>query len=94
VALAMATITAMSNQGKPMNTGLVLICVVLTAAALAGCDRTKEADSRQKDPVSVANIQPPPQVPATATPTDDAKAPIQGQVDTKEPAQRKDFETK
>ena len=76
-----------------MNTGLVLISVALAAALLAGCDRTKQADSQENAPVPVANIQPPPQVPATATPTEDAKAPIQGQVDPKEPAQRKAFET-
>ena len=77
-----------------MNAGLLLISVALGAAALAGCDRTKVSDSQQKAAVSVVNIQPPPQVPYTAAPSEEAKAPIQGQVDPKEPAQRRAFETK
>lgn len=77
-----------------MKTLLVLVSVVL-AGALSACDRAKEPEVRQEGPVSaVTNIQPPPQVPATSTPVEDAKTPIQGQVDPKEPPQRKDFETK
>ena len=38
--------------------------------------------------------QPLPQVPSTVGASNDAKAPIQGQVDPKEPAQRRDFEAK
>jgi len=77
-----------------MNAKLLLVSVVLGAALLAGCDRMKEPAAQPKVGVPAAMSQPPPQVPSTAAAGKDAKAPIQGQVDPKEPAQRRDFETK
>jgi hypothetical protein len=96
----MTTITAISKEGNTMNAGLMLVSVALGAALLAGCDRAKQADSQQKDSqqktaVTAVVSQPTPQVPSSAPASaKDGKAPIQGEVDPKEPAQRRAFETK
>jgi hypothetical protein len=92
-----------------MNTGLMLVSAVLGLGMLGGCDRMNEPNkpkvgvaSEMRSPAppfpssvptpSVMN-QAPPQSPPTAAERKDG-APIQGQVDPKEPAQRKDFEDK
>jgi hypothetical protein len=94
-ATPMATITAISKEGNNMNAGLMLVSVALGAALLAGCDRGKQADSQQKNAVPIVMSQPTPQVPSSAPASaKDGKAPIQGEVDPKEPAQRRAFETK
>jgi hypothetical protein len=50
---------------------------------------------QEKSAVPATVSQPTPQVPASAPASaKDGKAPIQGQVDPKEPAQRRAFETK
>jgi len=78
-----------------MNPRLLLASVALGAGLLAGCDRMKEPADRPKAEVPPAVSQLPPQVPSTTVATSkDGKAPIQGQVDPKEPAQRRDFEIK
>lgn len=84
-----------------MNAGLMLVSVALGAGLLAGCDRAKQADSpkqvniQQETAVPIVISQPNPKVPASAPASaKDGKAPIQGQVDPKEPAQRRAFETK
>ncbi len=88
-----------------MNAGSVLISVALAAGLLAGCDRAKQAETKQVDTtqadtqqssaVPIVISQPTPKVPASAPASaKDGKAPIQGQVDPKEPAQRRAFEIK
>jgi hypothetical protein len=95
----MVTITALSKERNTMNAGLMLVSFALGAALLAGCDRTKPVDKQvnkqEENPVPAVVSQPTPQVPASAPASaKDGKAPIQGQVDPKEPAQRRAFETK
>lgn len=90
-----------------MNAGLMLVSAALGAGVLVGCDRMNEpnkpkagnaSEMRSQAPPfphgvptpSVMN-QAPPQSPPTTTERKDG-APIEGQVDPKEPAQRKAFE--
>ena len=70
---------------------LLLTSAALCAGVLAGCDKPAEK-SAVTAPAAAA--LPTPQISSTATTSKDNLAPIQGQVDTKEPAQRRDFETK
>jgi hypothetical protein len=89
-----------------MNARLVLVSVALGAGMFAGCDKVSEAPrsppgattsspgattSPPGAPTPTIMNQAPPQSPSTATERKDATS-VQGQVDTKEPAQRKDFE--
>ena len=83
-----------------MNARWVLVTAALGAGMLAGCNRMDEpAKSKADSPMrSEAPSSPPgpgastPQSSPTAAERKDS-APVQGQVDTREPAQRKDFES-
>jgi hypothetical protein len=77
-----------------MNARLVLMCIALCAVLLAGCDRMMEPAEKPTAGVPTAVSQLPPQVASTPAASKDGQAPIQGQVDPKEPAQRQAFETK
>ena len=82
-----------------MNTRWVLVSVALGAGMLAGCNKASEAPTSTSGaptsppgaPTPTVTMQSPPQSPSTATERKDSTS-VQGQVDTKEPAQRKDFE--
>ncbi len=89
-----------------MNAGLVLVSAALCAGMLAGCDKASEAPKSPSGvPTSPSGVptsppgaptptvlnQAPPQAPSTAAERKNSTS-VQGQVDTKEPAQRKDFE--
>lgn len=75
-----------------MNAKGVLVFVALCAGMLAGCNKASEAPiSAAGAPTPTVTMQTPPQSPSTATERKDSTS-VQGQVDTKEPAQRKDFE--
>ena len=82
----------------PMNARLALISVALVAGLLAGCDKTKQASDPSKPAVpKTGNADPLPQISPTAAANVSEKSktpPIQGQVDSREPAQRSAFETK
>jgi len=85
----------MSKEGNTMIARLLLASIALVAGLLAGCDRTKEPAAKPNAAVPSTVSQLPPQIPSTTAATSkDGKAPIQGQVDPKEPAQRQDFEIK
>jgi hypothetical protein len=71
----------------------VLAGIAFFAALLAGCDRTKAVEKSPFEVPSATN-QLPSQISPTAAASKDSQAPIQGQVDPKEAAQRRDFETK
>lgn len=82
-----------------MNARLVLVSAALCAGMLAGCDKASEAPisspgvptSPPGAPTPTVLNQAPPQAPSTAAERKNSTS-VQGQVDTKEPAQRKDFE--
>lgn len=71
----------------------MLACIALCAASLAGCDRTNAVEKSALE-VPAATNQLPPQISSAAAESKKEQAPVQGQVDPKEPAQRRDFETK
>lgn len=73
---------------------LVVTFAALCAALLAGCDSAKQPAEKTTATAPAGTPLPTPQISSTATKSKDNLAPIQGQVDTKEPAQRRDFETK
>ena len=82
-----------------MNAKGVLVFVALCVGILAGCNKVSEAPistagaptSPPGAPTPAVMMQAPPQSPSTAAERKDSTS-VQGQVDTKEPAQRKDFE--
>jgi hypothetical protein len=76
-----------------MNAKLLVVSVVALFGALAGCDKAKDpgvTPAAQGTP----KLNPQPVLSPKAVSSKDNLPPIQGQVDTKEPAQRRDFETK
>lgn len=81
---------------------LLLTSAALCAGLLAGCDSAKESAEKTTAaapagaalPTPAGAGIPTPKLSSTATKSKDNLPPIQGQVDTKEPAQRRDFETK
>ena len=83
----------MFKEGNTMDENLMLVCVAVCAALLAGCDRMKEPVAAPKTEFSSAVSPLPPQISSTSAASKDGQAPIQGQVDPKEPAQRRAFET-
>jgi hypothetical protein len=88
----------------------VLLFLTAFAAALAGCERMKEPATKPKTEVPVQKrVEAPPspagspvpsmnqvgpQGPISAKEGKDGNTPVQGQVDSREPSQRKDFEKK
>jgi hypothetical protein len=75
-----------------MNKASALVYFAAFSGLLAGCDRTKEPENQTRaDSAPAASSQP--QASPTAEPGKNTNPPVQGQVDTKEPAQRRDFET-
>ncbi len=82
-----------------MKPNLIFLFATLGAAVLAGCDRPGEVPlSPPGAPTPTtqnqAAPQQAPQAPApSAAARKDGGAPVQGQVDTREPAQRQAFET-
>lgn len=82
-----------------MNAIPILVTAVLSAALLAGCNPAPE----QSDAVPAGQVPAPAapialptpqgaQTPPTAAERKEGAEPVQGQVDTKEPAQRRGFE--
>ena len=82
-----------------MNAAMALVCVALAAGLVAGCDKTNQESDSAK-PVVVpktgsAELQPPISPTASAQASEMAKSPpVQGQVDAKDPAQKRDFQSK
>jgi hypothetical protein len=80
-----------------MNPGLMLISVALVAGLSAGCDKTKQAGDPSKPAVpQTGNAAPLPQISSSAAANASEKSktpPIQGQVDSRELAQTRDFKT-
>jgi hypothetical protein len=76
-----------------MNAKVVLLCAALAAGMLAGCDRMKTPADNSQVAVPQVSSLPPLASPSKESAPKAAQAPIQGQVDPKEPAQRRDFET-
>lgn len=76
-----------------MNTKVVVLSTALCAGLLAGCDRGKEPADKPIAGISPAVVQSPAQMSPKAAANENTAPPVQGQVDTKEPAQRRDFET-
>ena len=76
-----------------MNAKVVVLSTALWAGLLAGCDRAKEPSDKPIAEISPAVVQSPAQMSPTAPANENTSPPVQGQVDTKEPAQRRDFET-
>ena len=87
-----------------MKTTLITLATAL-ALGLAGCDRNPDPNTQR--PAGPGSSSPPANTPQANTPTTPANAgtpsqaekteganPTQGQVDPKEPVQRKDFQTK
>lgn len=77
----------------------VLASAVLCAGLLAGCDSAqqpveKSAATAPSGAVPPGTVPPKAKLSSTATKSKDNLPPIQGQVDTREPAQRRDFEKK
>lgn len=72
----------------------VLASATLCAGLLAGCDREKEPIEKAAATAASGTAPQQPQVSSAATTSKDNLPPAQGQVDTREPIQRKDFETK
>lgn len=76
----------------------MLAAAALCAGLLAGCDNDKQPIEKAAStpPATAASGSAPqqPQVSSSATKSKDNLPPAQGQVDTREPAQRRDFETK
>jgi hypothetical protein len=86
----------------------VLLILAAFAATLGGCDRVKEPANKPKTEVIKRAEAPPspsgspvptvnqagPQGPISAKENKDGNSPIQGQVDSREGPQRKDFEKK
>lgn len=84
-----------------MNARFVLVSAALCAGLLAGCDKTKEPASKPtagvQNPAGSPTVSIPKEVPPQSPPSAAERkdgAPIQGQVDPKQPEQRRDFETK
>ena len=72
----------------------LFLTVALCAGALAGCPASTEAPAKPQAAAPAVPTAIPPQIPSKATtPATVDKSPIQGQVDPKEPAQRRAFET-
>ena len=74
-----------------MNAKPILIAAALGASLLAGCNQGPEKSGAIPAAPPPATVQGS-QVPPTATERKEGGAPVQGQVDTKEPAQRQAFE--
>ena len=89
-----------------MNARWVLVSVALGVGMLAACNKVPEAPKSTSGaptstsgaptsppgaPTPTVMMQAPPQSPSTAAERKDSTS-VQGQVDTKEPAQRKAFE--
>jgi hypothetical protein len=74
-----------------MNAKPILIAAALGASLLAGCNQGPEKSGALPAAPLPAAVQGS-QTPATAAERKDGGAPVQGQVDTKEPVQRKAFE--
>ena len=77
----------------------VLTSAALCAGLLAGCDSQqqpveKSAATTPSGAVPSGPVPPKPELSSTATKSKDNLPPVQGQVDTREPAQRRDFEKK
>lgn len=84
----------MSQQIASMHRVGLLASVALCAGVLAGCPASTEAPAKPQAQAPAAPTAIPPQIPSKAvTPVTVDKSPIQGQVDPKEPAQRRAFET-
>jgi hypothetical protein len=79
-----------------MNAKPIIITTVLSAALLAGCDQGADksgaAPITPPPPTVTQNGEQPQATPPTAAERKDGGAPVQGQVDTKEPAQRDTFQ--
>jgi hypothetical protein len=76
-----------------MNTKLVVMSVAVFVGLITGCDKAKDPADKPAAQIPPTMNQPP-QPSSKAAAGKDGVAPIQGQVDTKQPAQRRDFETK
>jgi hypothetical protein len=76
------------------SSAAVVLAVALGAGMLAGCEQAPAAPASSTNSSSTNSFpaQATPQAPAS-TGSKAGGAPVQGQVDTKEPAQRKAFET-
>jgi len=90
----------MFEQGNTMaSMQFVLISSALCAGLLAGCDKNEiqpieKAAATAPATAATGSAPQQPEVSATAKKSKDNLPPAQGQVDTREPAQRKDFEAK
>ena len=73
---------------------LVLTSAALCTGLLAGCDSAQAPVQETTAAAPAGTAMPTPQLSPTATKSKGNVPPIQGQVDTKEPAQRRDFEAK
>jgi hypothetical protein len=76
-----------------MNTKLVVMSVAVLIGLITACDKAKDPADKPAAPIP-STMKQPPQPSSKAAAGKDGVAPIQGQVDAKEPAQRRDFETK
>ena len=72
----------------------VLASAALCAGLLAACDSEKQPVEKSAATAPSGAVLPKPELSSTATKSKDNLPPIQGQVDTREPAQRQDFEKK
>jgi predicted component of type VI protein secretion system len=77
-----------------MNANVLVLSAALCTGLLAGCDRAKEPADKPITEVSPGVVQSPAQMSPNAAANANTSPPVQGQVDTKEPAQRRDFEAK
>jgi hypothetical protein len=76
-----------------MKAKLAVMSLAVLAGLVAGCDKPVDPAGKTTAQNSPAESQSP-QLSSNATVSKDNLPPIQGQVDTKEPVQRRDFETK
>lgn len=74
-----------------MNAKLAMMLVALFVGLITGCDKAKAPADKPAAQIPSTMDQPPQ---SKAAATKGGAPPIQGQVDAREPVQRRDFETK
>lgn len=78
----------------------LILAMAASTILMAACDKGPQPETRGTPPAAStppaspsATPAPPPPVAASPTERKDGQPPIQGQVDSNQPAQRKDFQT-
>jgi hypothetical protein len=85
----------MFDEGNTMDAmRWALTSAALCTGLLAGCDSATQPVEKTTAAAQAAETPPTPKLTSTATKSKDNLPPIQGQVDTREPAQRRAFEAK